>query len=503
MNLSIPRRLQIMMLLTAAALVSYGTWSWKTLNLVKVNGPYYEEIVHSKDLIADILPPPNYIIESYTMVLHMANEVEEGASKAMINDYVARLGQLQQEYKERHEVWIDVLPDGEMKQLKTVESHKPAMQFYNCLNASFIPACMEMDVATVKSLARGQLRKDYETHRAVIDQVVAMATDWCTDSEEQAAATIYSRSIFAIVFIVTAIGACGAAGWWTTSYITTKLRTSATTLQSVACKELKEISHRMRDEAAGTSNQASMANEAANAVSANVQSLATAVEEFDTSIREISSNTTSAVSVAETAVCAANETTEKITKLGESSSEISNVIKVINSIAEQTNLLALNATIEAARAGEAGKGFAVVANEVKELAKQTSSATEDIIGHIEGIQTDTAHAVTAINKVSTIIHEINESQSAIASAVEEQSAMTGEISRNIMEVSNGSDSISRNINHVAEAAKMTTQGTEETVHATEDVEVLAQELMQLVGETSHFIAASAPRGKYQLDAAQA
>lgn len=490
------------MLLTAGALVSYGAWSWNTLNLVKVNGPYYQEIVHSKDLIADILPPPNYIIESYTMALHMANEVEEGASKAVINDYITRLGQLHQEYKERHDVWIDVLPDGELKRMKTVDSHQPAMKFYSCMNAEFIPACVAMDAQRVKLLARGQLRQEYETHRAVIDEVVAMASAWCSESEQQADAIIQSRSVLAITFIMMAIGISGGVGWWTTSYITTTLKTSATTLQGVACRDLKEISLRMREEAAGTSNRASMANEAADTVSANVQSLATAVEEFDTSIREISSNTTSAVSVAETAVCAANETTEKITKLGESSSEISNVIKVINSIAEQTNLLALNATIEAARAGEAGKGFAVVANEVKELAKQTSSATEDIIGHIEGIQTDTAHAVTAINKVSMIINEINESQSAIASAVEEQSAMTGEISRNIMEVSNGSDTISQTINHVADAARLTTQGTEETVQATDDVEVLAQELLALVGETSGFANRTASRGKYQLDAAQ-
>lgn len=503
MKLSIPRRLQIMMLVTAVSLVGYGAWSWSTLNLVKVNGPYYKEIVQGKDLIADILPPPNYIIESYLMVLHMANEVDEGVSQQVMKGYAERLAVLQDEYRERHELWVNTLEDGELKRLKTIESHKPAMQFFNAVNQKFIPACVAGNREVANQLSRGELREQYETHRAVVDQVVIGATQWCHDSETEAAEIIAGRTTMSVVFIVLSIGLCGVWGWLTTAYISKTLKLSASTLAQLAKEDLKKISQQIRDDAGGTSSQAGMARDAAEAVSANVQSLATAVDQFDTSIREISSNTTSAVSVAENAVAAANETTATITKLGESSGEISSVIKVINSIAEQTNLLALNATIEAARAGEAGKGFAVVANEVKELAKQTSTATEDIIGHIEAIQSDTSHAVTAIKKVSAIIHEINESQSAIASAVEEQSAMTGEISRNIVEVSNGSGSIAQNISHVADAAASTTQGTERTIKATEDVEVLARELMALVGETSDFISTEAPRGKYQLPTASA
>jgi methyl-accepting chemotaxis protein len=146
-----------------------------------------------------------------------------------------------------------------------------------------------------------------------------------------------------------------------------------------------------------------------------------------------------------------DQTTETINKLGSSSVEIGNVIKAINSIAEQTNLLALNATIEAARAGEAGKGFAVVANEVKELAKQTGKATEDIIHRIGTIQGDTRNAVEAIRRVSEVIHEITVNQDAIATAVAEQTAMTGEISKNIQEVAEGTNAIAVNVERLAEA----------------------------------------------------
>lgn len=179
-------------------------------------------------------------------------------------------------------------------------------------------------------------------------------------------------------------------------------------------------------------------------------------------IKEIARSTSNATQVVSEAVGAAADTTNTVTKLGQSSAEIGNVLKVISSIAEQTNLLALNATIEAARAGEAGKGFAVVANEVKELAKQTGKATEEINLKIGMIQSDTQEAVNSISRISNIIHQINDLQSTIASAIEEQSATTAEMSRNVEEAAKGSAEIAQNISGVAQAAQNTTQGASET-----------------------------------------
>lgn len=152
------------------------------------------------------------------------------------------------------------------------------------------------------------------------------------------------------------------------------------------------------------------------------------------------------------AVSQANQTNDRIKDLGESSAEIGQVIKVITSIAQQTNLLALNATIEAARAGEAGKGFAVVANEVKELARQTAKATEEISQKIEAIQSSTGGAITAIKSIGETISKINEISTTIASAVEEQSAATSEISRNVAEAAKGTAEVSNNITGVSQAA---------------------------------------------------
>jgi methyl-accepting chemotaxis protein len=178
----------------------------------------------------------------------------------------------------------------------------------------------------------------------------------------------------------------------------------------------------------------------------------------------------------------AEKTNTTVAKLGESSVEIGNVIKVITSIAQQTNLLALNATIEAARAGEAGKGFAVVANEVKELAKQTARATEDISRKIEAIQTDTKGAVEAIGQIGTVIVQINDIQNTIASAVEEQSATTNEISRNLAEAARGSSEITKNITGVAEAARSTTAGATDTQKSAQSLERMSAELQGLVAQ---------------------
>ena len=171
-----------------------------------------------------------------------------------------------------------------------------------------------------------------------------------------------------------------------------------------------------------------------------------------------------------------------VAKLGESSAEIGNVIKVINAIAEQTNLLALNATIEAARAGEAGKGFAVVASEVKELARETSKATDDIGGRIDAIQADTRAAVAAIDQIATIIEQINDTQSTIASAIEEQTATTNEMSRNVSEAATGSTEIASNITRVAQAAADTTAAVGSSSAAAVEVARMATELQRLVGQ---------------------
>jgi methyl-accepting chemotaxis protein len=251
---------------------------------------------------------------------------------------------------------------------------------------------------------------------------------------------------------------------------------------AAASEELTASSQQMAGNAEETATQATVVSAASEEVSKNVSVVATGSEEMLASIREISKSANDATRVAKHAVGVADSTNSTIAKLGDSSLEIGKVIKVITSIAQQTNLLALNATIEAARAGEAGKGFAVVANEVKELAKETARATEEIGQKIEAIQGDTKAAVTAIGEISGIINQINDISNTIASAVEEQTATTNEIGRNVTEAAKGTMGIAENISGVAQAAKDTTSGANDTQKAAKGLSEMASQLQALVSK---------------------
>ncbi len=234
---------------------------------------------------------------------------------------------------------------------------------------------------------------------------------------------------------------------------------------------------------AEASAQAGVVAAAAEQVSRHVQTVAAGAEQMGASIQEIAQNAAQAARVAAQATEVAAATNQQVARLGESSEQIGSVVKVITSIAEQTNLLALNATIEAARAGEAGKGFAVVAGEVKDLARATATATEDIARRVEAIQADTHSAVGAIGRITQIVADINNYQMTIASAVEEQTVTTSEMSRNVAEAATGSGEIASNITGVASAAATSSDVVNQMGSA---INELAQISVDLRGQVARF-----------------
>jgi methyl-accepting chemotaxis protein len=248
---------------------------------------------------------------------------------------------------------------------------------------------------------------------------------------------------------------------------------------SEAADDLGTVSAELAAGAEETSTQAAVVSTSAEEVSAIVSTMAASAEEMSASIGEISRSASHATRIVETGVVASAAANTTITRLGASSDQIQSVVQLITAIAQQTNLLALNATIEAARAGDAGKGFAVVAGEVKDLAQQTATATQDIARQVEEIRTGSDEAVQAIGRIGEVVAEINHTQLTIASAIEEQTATTSEMSRNVGDTAVGAGEIAATINGVARTAQRTseaartTRGTADTLsRASADLENL-------------------------------
>ena len=365
----------------------------------------------------------------------------------------------------------------DVNSLLTIENKAAAQALANAqsgyessrtLIIAFMLASLVLSVALSMGIGRmiaGPLRKTVDVLEGLAEGRLDMHLDVDTKDEVGQMASALNRALVKLRTAITAMG------------------NNAQGLAS-SSEELSAVSAQMKGSAEESATQAGVVSAAAEQVSTNVQTVATGTEEMSASIREIAKNTNEASSVAAQAVHVAQSAGVTVAKLGESSAEIGDVIKVINQIAEQTNLLALNATIEAARAGESGKGFAVVASEVKELARETSKATEDIGSRIDAIQNDTKAAVAAISQISGIIAQINDSQSTIASAVEEQTATTNEMARNVSEAATGSTEIASNITGIARTAVDTQAAAGSTAEAASELARMASDLQQLVGQFS-------------------
>jgi methyl-accepting chemotaxis protein len=256
---------------------------------------------------------------------------------------------------------------------------------------------------------------------------------------------------------------------------------SAATSLTGSVGSLSSLSTQVASAAEETSAKAGVVSHAAEEVSRNITTLSAGSEEMGAAIHEIASSASEAAQVAGNAVAVATSASDTIIDLARSSAEIGKVVKLITTIAEQTNLLALNATIEAARAGESGKGFAVVAGEVKDLAQETAKATEDITTRIAAIQAGTDAAAQAIASIAEIVGTINGYAATIATAVEEQSATSSAMSRNVTDAAAGSSDIAGTITGVARAADSTYAAAGMTAQATTEVSTVVNELRAAVG----------------------
>ncbi len=524
-RLSIRAELTLLVSVCVLGLAALGLASHATLDAIKINGPYYARIVGGKDLIADLSAPRQSIVDAYLTVLQLVDEPDPAERQRLIQ----RSRDLRHDYEERHRFWTAALADTPLKDLVTNKSYQPAMQFFDLRDHELIPAVQAGNLERARDLAIGILKRMYADHQTDVDDVVRLARAASVADEETAARVIQRRTFGLFALGTSILIAVGLLSWLLVRRIVRPLGDTVRVLEAVATGdltrslavdahdeigqmtralnravdgmrgaleeiaraasslagssgELKEIAQQISADTEETASQANLVSAASEQVSSNVQTVAIGAEEMGTSIREIAKSASEAARVATEAVEMAKVADASMHRLGESSTEIGGIVDTINAIAGQTKLLALNATIEAARAGEAGKGFVVVANEVKELAKETAKATEDIRRKIAAIQHHTQGAATAIGEMTSTINRVNDISSTIASAVEEQAVTTGEISRSVADAAKGSAEISQGIMAVARSAHSTTAGVSLTRSAATELARMAAVMQTLVSQ---------------------
>ncbi len=345
-----------------------------------------------------------------------------------------------------------------------------------------VPALQAGDDAATEA-ALGRARDKLEEAAAIADQMVdSLRVEG--DQVEKLVDDRTGRATTSLILtelgagLVVLIGVTGSA--WA---LARRLRGSVERLDRTR-GDLTRNDRSLLNQVADTQREVEQIAGSSRDVMSEMQVLAGSVQDLGAAISEIAASSSSASTVAATAVARADETNETVATLGQSSAEIGQVIEVITSIAKQTNLLALNATIEAARAGAAGKGFAVVANEVKELAKQTSSATEQISALIAGIQRDSEGSVRAIGEIRSIIGEISDIQTVVAAAVEEQAAVTNQMSYTVRAVNDGIEQLAGRTVALQSSTELTVAGVNASAGHRHEIDEVGDELRGLLGGSS-------------------
>jgi methyl-accepting chemotaxis protein len=469
-NYTLSHRFAVLIGVFALGFAAYGYWSLKTLDELKVNGPLYQRIVQGKDLIADVLPPPEYIIESYLVSLQLAG----AADQAEQDQLIARLTILKGEYDTRHAYWLKQGLEPQLSAVFLTQAHEPALAFYGAAFSSFIPAVRRQDKpATAGAIAL--MKRHYDAHRKAIDEAVQLTNLRNGADEAQAGERIASATVLLLVILALSLG-CGivvaslivrgvlaslggepvyAAG--IANRIAKGDLTGMVEVRSGDQRSLLFAMHSMQATLAGTvikikdtvdcvstgSHQIALGNsdlavrteEQANSLAesaASMEQLTNIVKRNADSAEQANELATSACAVAMRGGDAVTQVVHTMGQINESSRKIVDIIAVIDGISFQTNILALNAAVEAARAGEQGRGFAVVAAEVRNLAQRSATAAKEIKTLIESSVekvdigarlVDQAGAtmnevVASITRVSTIITDITASSHAQSEGIE-------------------------------------------------------------------------------------
>lgn len=447
----------------------------------RINGEIYRSLIQGKDVIADVLPPPVYILEPFLV----ACQLSAAADSTEIQRLSAQMAQLRKDYDNRHSFWIKDLTDAELKKAIVVEAHEPAVRFFETLDKEFLPAIAKGDKAAAKEILTSKLATEYTRQRTAVDKVVSLASGNNSAKEkdlQQVLAASETEVSSAIRFATASTGVgvgvlvCVVAviGWWVSSRVT---------------QGIKQIAL----ELSGGSNQvaasASQVSAASQTLAEGASEQAAALEETSSSLEEMSSMTQRN---AETAgqVKALGSDARKAGDVGvqdmtalvgamddikTSSADIAKIIKTIDEIAFQTNILALNAAVEAARAGEAGAGFAVVADEVRNLAQRCAQAAKETAGKIEDAVQKSARGADISAKVAKSLEEI-------VGKARQVDEMAGEVAAASQEQSQGISQVNTAVTQMDKVTQSNAANAEESAAAAEELTAQAETLKEAVAE---------------------
>jgi methyl-accepting chemotaxis protein WspA len=493
-SLRLSTKLTLLVGIFLVGLLAFTAVAWQTLARVKVNGPLYHDIIQGKDIIADVLPPPEYVIESYLVVLQMVEEADKGK----VQTYIERGKKLRGEYEQRHAFWIEDLPPSQLKELLVTQSYRPAMEFYELRDRELIPALLAGDSARARGLAYGKLQERYDEHRRAVDEVVRLATAQNLAHEKSATELVSSSSTMLIGLAAVIVALVLWMAWLIVRSLVSRLQRSSVALMSTATQiaatskeqqatvngysaSTTEIAAAVK-EISATSQELQSTLEQVSGVAANAARLAengrSGLDEMDGTMRQLSGATSSISS--------------KLAVIREKANDINLVVTTITKVADQTNLLSVNAAIEAEKAGEYGLGFLVVAREIRRLADQSAVATLDIEQMVRHMQAAVNAGVMEMDKFTeqvrhgvTTVGTINQQLSQIIEQVQELNGRIESVNEGMRSQSQGASQISDAMTQLTDGARQTAASLKEFNSATESLRDVVSGLREELSTTPH------------------